>query len=137
MSYAAPGLATRTRYGGFWIRVVASIIDSILLGIVGAIVTITLDSTALESTINTVVGWLYYAGMDSSSRQATLGKSLLGLSVTGLDGGRISFLRATGRHFAKILSALVLLIGFIMVAFTEKKQGLHDMIAGTLVVKST
>ena len=60
----------------------------------------------------------------------------LGMKVTDLAGNRISFLRATGRYFAKIISALILFIGFIMVAFTEKKQGLHDMIAGTLVVRT-
>jgi uncharacterized RDD family membrane protein YckC len=73
--------------------------------------------------------------MESSARQATLGKMALGIVVTDLDGNRIGFGRATGRYFAKILSALILLIGFIMAAFTQKKQGLHDIIAGTLVVK--
>jgi uncharacterized RDD family membrane protein YckC len=74
--------------------------------------------------------------MTSSDRQATVGKIAVGLKVTDLYGQRISFARATGRHFAKILSAMVLFIGYIMVAFTERKQGLHDILAGTLVVKS-
>jgi uncharacterized RDD family membrane protein YckC len=74
--------------------------------------------------------------LESSSMQATLGKMALGLKVTDLNGKQISFGKATGRYFAKIISAIILLIGFIMVAFTEKKQGLHDMIAGTLVVKN-
>jgi uncharacterized RDD family membrane protein YckC len=78
--------------------------------------------------------WLYYAIMESSAWQATIGKRALGIIVTDDHGQRISFGRATGRYFAKILSAIVLLIGYIMAAFTEKKQGLHDMIAGTLVV---
>ncbi len=137
MDYAIPGRAAGTRYGGFWVRFVAFIVDVILIGIVDGILAAVLDSTSLELTIGTVLGWLYYAGMESSSRQATIGKSLLGLRVTGMDGRRISFLRATGRYFATILSALVLFIGYIMVAFTEKKQGLHDLIAGTLVVKGT
>jgi uncharacterized RDD family membrane protein YckC len=59
---------------------------------------------------------------------------VLGLKVTDLEGRRISFLRATARHFAKIVSGMILLIGFIMAGFTERKQALHDMIAGTLVV---
>ncbi len=58
----------------------------------------------------------------------------MGIVVIGLDGQRISFLRATGRYFAKILSALILFIGFLMVAFTARKQALHDIIANTLVV---
>ena len=89
------------------------------------------DNTA--RLITSILTWFYYAGMESSSRQATIGKSIMGIYVTDLDGQRISFLRATGRYFAKILSALILMIGFIMAAFTARKQALHDMIAGTLV----
>jgi uncharacterized RDD family membrane protein YckC len=77
--------------------------------------------------------WLYEAFMESSSYQATLGKMIFGMKVTDLNGNRISFERATGRHFAKWLSAMVLGIGYIMVGFTERKQGLHDLLAGTLV----
>jgi uncharacterized RDD family membrane protein YckC len=79
-------------------------------------------------------GWLYFALMESSSKQGTLGKMALSIVVTDVNGNRITFGRATGRYFGKILSGLILYIGYIMVAFTEKKQGLHDMIAGTLVV---
>lgn len=118
---------------GLWERFVAFLIDSILLGIIGAILTALVDETT-SSTIATLLGWLYYAGMESSSRQATLGKSLMGIYVAGLDGQRISFLRATGRYFAKILSALILMIGFLMAAFTARKQALHDKIASTLVL---
>jgi uncharacterized RDD family membrane protein YckC len=82
-----------------------------------------------------LVAWLYWAQMESSPWQATLGKKLLGLKVTDLRGRRISFPRATGRHFAKNISALILLIGFLMAGFTEKKQTLHDMIARCLVVR--
>ena len=134
MAYAASGVVSRVEYAGFWIRVVAAIIDGIIVGIVGGILRAVLDDN-LAGLINVIVGLAYYAGMESSARQATFGKSLLGMKVTDLDGNRISFLRATGRYFAKIISAFILLIGFIMVAFTEKKQGLHDMIASTLVVK--
>ncbi|MDX6593454.1 MAG: hypothetical protein QOJ13_2650 [Gaiellales bacterium] len=65
---------------------------------------------------------------------ATLGRRALGIKVTDVEGNRITFARATGRYFAKILSALTLLIGYIMAAFTARKQALHDLIAGTLVV---
>lgn len=71
--------------------------------------------------------------MLSSARQATLGKMALRLRVTDLDGNRISFGRASARHFAKYLSGLILAIGYIMAAFTERHQALHDMVAGTLV----
>jgi uncharacterized RDD family membrane protein YckC len=85
--------------------------------------------------IRTVLNWLYYALLESSTWQATLGKKALGLEVTDVEGRRISFGRATGRFFAKIISALILFIGFIMAGFTERKQALHDMIAGTLVIR--
>jgi Tfp pilus assembly major pilin PilA len=74
--------------------------------------------------------------MQSSSRQATLGKMALGIKVTSAEGERISFLRATGRYFATILSGLILMIGYLLAAFTQRKQALHDMIAGTLVVRA-
>lgn len=82
-----------------------------------------------------VVPWLYYAGMESSAQQATLGKLAVGMKVTDLTGRRISFLRATGRYFAKLISALTLCIGYAMVAFTARRQALHDKIAETLVVR--
>jgi uncharacterized RDD family membrane protein YckC len=78
--------------------------------------------------------WLYFALMESSAKQATLGKMALGIIVTDANGNRLSFGRATGRYFAKIISGAIFCIGYLMAAFTEKKQGLHDMIAGTLVV---
>jgi uncharacterized RDD family membrane protein YckC len=83
-----------------------------------------------------VLNWLYFAVLESSSMQGTLGKKALGMIVTDLDGAPIGFGRATGRYFAKILSALIMMIGFVMVAFTARKQGLHDLIAGTLVHKA-
>lgn len=86
------------------------------------------------SLISIVVQWLYFALMESSSKQATLGKMALGIIVTDLDGNRISFGRASGRYFGKILSGLILCIGYIMAGFSEKKQALHDMIAGCLVI---
>ncbi|BCN93891.1 hypothetical protein THMIRHAM_16760 [Thiomicrorhabdus immobilis] len=139
-------------YGGFWKRVAAYIIDWLILMLLSFVLMIIMgvflafkgldpeDETAMlgvslmGNLITLMLTWFYYAGMESSSKQGTFGKSLLGMKVTDLNGGRISFLRASARYFSKILSALLLFIGFIMVAFTEKKQGLHDMIAATLVV---
>ena len=82
-----------------------------------------------------VLTWLYYALLESSSWQATLGKKALGLEVTDLAGSRISFGRATGRYFARWISNMTLAIGYIMAGFTEKKQALHDILAGTLVIR--
>ena len=81
-----------------------------------------------------IIQWLYHAIMESSAKQGTVGKMILNLRVVDLLGNRISFGRATGRFFGKILSGLILNIGYIMAAFTEKKQALHDMLAGCLVI---
>ncbi len=90
---------------------------------------------SIVSWIINIIGiWLYHALMESSRWQATPGKLALGIRVTDLNGHRISFGRATGRHFGKIVSSIPLLIGWIMAAFTEKKQALHDMMAGCLVI---
>lgn len=134
-------------YAGFWRRVVAAILDGLVVSIVTVPLTLALGggddigsgsgmySSPAASSISIVLGWLYAALMESSSKQATLGKMAMGIIVTDLAGRRIGFGKATGRHFAKILSALILGIGFLMVAFTQRKQGLHDILAGTLVVK--
>ncbi|WP_084151598.1 RDD family protein [Thiomicrorhabdus sp. Milos-T2] len=139
-------------YGGFWKRLGAYIIDWLILAVISVLLMIMLgvylaylgknpDNEAammgvslIGNLVTLFIAWFYYAGMESSSKQATYGKSLLGMKVTDLHGERISFLRASVRYFSKILSVLILFIGFIMIAFTSKKQGLHDMIASTLVV---
>ena len=82
-----------------------------------------------------VLQWLYYSLMESSKYQGTLGKIALNIKVTNYYGERITFIRATGRYFGKILSGLILMIGYIMAGITEKKQALHDIMAETLVVK--
>jgi len=139
-SVAAPILS----YAGFWIRVVATLIDGFILGIglalLGAVTG--LDFFAddpdqiswLAIAVQFVVEWLYEAGLTASPLQGTLGKRSLGLRVVTEQGERISFARSTGRFLAKIVSALLLLVGFLMVAFTARKRGLHDMLAGTLVI---
>jgi len=81
-------------------------------------------------------GWLYCAGCESSAWQATLGKRLLGIAVTDENGERISFVRASCRHLAKVLSALPLLIGYLITPFTARKQALHDLISRSLVVNA-
>jgi uncharacterized RDD family membrane protein YckC len=82
------------------------------------------------------LAWLYFAKLESGPARATYGKRVMGLRVTDLAGERIGFGRATGRFFGKFVSGLTFYIGFIMAAFTERKQALHDMIAGTLVVRN-
>jgi len=119
-------------YAGFWKRFAALLIDSIVVSAASGILTAVTFGMAWFSIF--LLPWVYEAIMLSSEKQATLGKMVLGIAVTDLNGGRINFARATGRHFAKWISALILGIGFLMAAFTERKQALHDMIADTLVV---
>jgi len=144
---AQPAGAAQVAYGGFWIRLVAYIIDAILISLVFGVVTAIFgvrymdmdDMSQIDPTVNLLslaVAWLYFALMESSERGATVGKMAMGLRVVTDDGRRLSFMNATGRYFAKILSALIFCIGFIMIAFTERKRGLHDMIASTLVIKT-
>jgi uncharacterized RDD family membrane protein YckC len=160
--YAPSAVAVRgATYAGFWLRFVAFIIDFIIIAVgttpvrfaLGAIFGVRIglfgsraaDPSAmiagmlpilmLSLLINTIINWLYFAFSESSSWQATLGKKALGLEVTDMDGHRVSFARASGRFFAKYISAATLLIGYIIAGFTEKKQALHDLLAGTLVVK--
>lgn len=134
-------------YAGFWTRVLASIIDTVIVqicaGLVGGIVGAVYGAGGgsvegagvLGFFIGLLGGWFYYAIMESSPKQATLGKMAMEIYVADLDGNRITFAKATGRYFAKILSGLVLLVGYIMAAFTDKKQALHDKLAGTLVLQ--
>jgi uncharacterized RDD family membrane protein YckC len=123
-------------YAGFWARFLAMVIDAIVVSVATGIVSAASFGVATIAVV--FCGpWLYEAFMLSSEWQATVGKRAMSIVVTGADGGRISFARATGRHFAKWISGLILFIGFIMAAFTEKRQGLHDMIAETLVVNRT
>ena len=144
---AQPAGTAQVAYGGFWIRLVAYIIDAILISLVLGVVTSIFgisymnmdDVSKIDPTLNLLslaVAWLYFALMESSERGATVGKMAMGLRVVTNDGKRLSFMNATGRYFAKILSALILCIGFIMIGFTERKRGLHDMIASTLVIKT-
>jgi uncharacterized RDD family membrane protein YckC len=145
-------------YGGFWIRLLAFMIDRILLSIVFTPFALVFMLPFIRSAIRgemdegppawvfttlpllvlaaILLQWLYDALLTSSSWQATVGKRVVKLKVTDMEGNRISFGRATGRFFAKILSGMMCNIGFIMAAFTERKQALHDMIAGTLVWKA-
>jgi len=128
----------------FWQRFVAWLIDSLLVGFMINLISIALlflGTRYAEATLLTevpvvqfILAWIYWAYAESSIKQATLGKRAMGIIITNMQGGRISFWRASGRFFCKILSAMILMIGFLMPIFTEKKQALHDMIAECLVV---
>jgi len=151
-TYHAVAPVAGAGYGGFWIRVVAFIIDGIILRVVVAPVGMIFGGLGMAGMMSgiphaglhilgggiTIIlfvfgSWLYKAFMESSSYQATLGKMIFGMKVTDLNGNRISFERATGRHFAKWLSLMIFGIGYIMVGLTDRKQGLHDLLVGTLV----
>jgi uncharacterized RDD family membrane protein YckC len=85
--------------------------------------------------IGVIISWLYYALMESSPTQGTLGKMVCAIKVTDTNGQRISFARATGRFFGRYLSVFTFGIGFLIIAFTERKQALHDLVASTLIVR--
>lgn len=154
-----PGMPASTnavpaRFGGFWIRFVAVVIDGILVEALVLPVAFLAGGMAILTGTN--IGgmahgfnfapfifagilaffgnWIYEASMESSALQATVGKMIFGLKVIDLQGRRISFARATGRHFAKIASSMILCLGYIIAGFTARKQALHDMLASTLVV---
>ncbi len=128
------------KYAGFWLRVVAAIIDGILLQVAAYIVSFGIGAQPMggsgrSGAVMLLIGIAYYIFMEGSQYQGTLGKMALGIKVTDLNGKRISYGRATGRYFAKFLSAIILGIGYMMAGWTQKKQALHDMVAGTLVVR--
>ena len=114
-----------------------------------AIAELHMDLTALNERINDInaeslgyglvfslgMTWIYYAVSEASRIQGTLGKLAVGIKVTDLNGNRIGLFRASGRYFAKYISATIIGIGYVMVAFTKRKQGLHDMMAGCLVIR--
>lgn len=120
-------------YAGFWKRAVAFLIDAIIVGVIIGVSDL-IFAEWLAGLIGVVAGWLYWAGMESSARQATIGKQVMNIYVTDLFGQRISFMRATGRYLGKILSGMILLIGYFMAGFTARKQALHDILANTLVL---
>jgi uncharacterized RDD family membrane protein YckC len=157
--------ASNVTYAGFWLRFVAHLVDNLLVGFVavalfipffvlmgGAAILVSFPRdgghpepaqvAAFLALIFSFVGiaiilqWLYYAYLESGEKQATWGKQMLCLYVTDLSGNRISFGRASGRFFAKMITALIpLWIGYIMAGFTERRQALHDMIASCLVLR--
>ncbi|HEY6923715.1 MAG TPA: RDD family protein [Steroidobacteraceae bacterium] len=128
-------------YAGFWRRAGAWFLDYIivLVGylVLAAVMKVILPQRLAEllmTLLSLVAGWLYCACMESSSGQATLGKRAVGIKVTDLQGRRIGFGQASGRYFAHIVSDLTMGVGYVVAAFSKKRQTVHDMIAMTLVV---
>src|SRR5688572_7959712 len=143
---------TNAQYAGFWRRFGALLIDILILSIpTYFLATLLGDNTndyvnrtgdevevqyfTIYNVVSFLVNWLYFALLESSARQATFGKQALGLYVTDTEGRRITFVRATLRYFGKVISSLTIGIGYIMAAFTARKQALHDIIASTLVLR--
>ncbi len=135
-------------YAGFWKRFAAYLIDWVLIVVASGVFVVALDfglglweveeaeglANGLGQLGGVAIAWLYYALMESGPRQATLGKLAIAIRVTDYRGGRIGFGRASGRYFAQILSALPFMIGYLMAGWTRRKQALHDLVAGCLVV---
>ena len=121
---------------GFWIRFVAAIIDSIIVGVGYGILMfamIAIEMYALAMILGFIWALGYHIYFPSSDMMATPGKALLGLKITDESGNKIGVGKAILRYIGYIISALVLYIGFIIVGFTENKRGLHDMVASTRV----
>lgn len=146
-------------FAGFWLRFCAFIADLLIVGLVLGPITFKplLNNVGPQASPKDILAfytggsrqalaiallvqliyWLYYASLESSAWQASLGKKLFGLYVTDLEGKRISFARASGRHFGKLISQFILFFGYLLAGFTPKKQALHDMLAGCLVLRKT
>jgi len=138
----------RNNYGGFWIRFGAYVVDCVVLLIPTLLISFLYragnppknDAEDIFMAFGDVcmdftVWWVYTAVLLSSPWQATVGKKVCGLKVVNHEGNRITFGRATGRYFASVLSVVTLFIGFVMIAWTSKRQALHDLIAETFIVK--
>lgn len=135
------------RYAGFWRRFAAYWIDWFVFFAIelflaaargvplNARQSMEPEEVAKGLLIGLLIGWLYAATFESSPWQATIGKRAMDIYVTNLQGHRLNFVQASGRFFGKVVSAIILGIGFFMIAFTERKQALHDLLAGCLVVR--
>ncbi|WP_258100451.1 RDD family protein [Marinoscillum pacificum] len=154
-----------TNYAGFWLRFVAMIIDYIIIGALQTIVIFPIlgifgidmamnmsngnmsDEQAIAAAfaaistmgsvflVSSLISILYYTILEASKFEATFGKMALGLKVTDTEGRPLDFGKSLLRNLGKIVSQTILFIGYIIAGFTDKKQALHDMIAGALVVK--
>ena|SRR5215472_11618038 len=152
MSSRSPALATTAvsiQYAGLWTRIAAHLIDLLVASLLFSPFELALfylsslkweayvtnpRYTIARCLVSMTVWWLYAALTESSKRQATLGKRSVGVIVTDMRGDRISFRRATARFLGTFLCDLTGAVGYLMAGFTQRKQALHDLIAGTVVV---
>jgi uncharacterized RDD family membrane protein YckC len=125
------------KFAGFWVRFVAFLIDTfVLLIIVKLPISLAFGQNTAANLVISVIDALYFAIFESSSQQATPGKLALGLRVVDDEGNRISFIRALGRYLCKIVSGIILCIGFFMAGWTKEKTALHDLMVSTRVIKA-
>ena len=125
-------LSKKQIYAGFWQRFLAGIIDSIILIVIEVIL---IFIPIIGWILSLFVTWLYFAIQHSSTKQATFGMRALDIKITNENHGKIGFWRATGNFYLTVISALVFFIGFLMIAFTSRKQGFHNLISRTLCIK--
>ena len=123
-------LPVKKRYAGFWWRVLAGLIDNIIL----AIISLALSFMGLPF-IGFFIYWLYFVILQSSEKRSTLGMRVCDIKIHDEHFNKLGFWRLTGRYFATGLSAMILFIGFFMIGFTKRKQGLHDLVARTIHTK--
>jgi uncharacterized RDD family membrane protein YckC len=130
-----PENQTQYEYAGFWIRFVAALIDGIILSMASGVLMLLLGSdSVLANVIGMGIGIAYAVYFETGPSQATLGKQLMNIYIVDENYQKIDSGKSIGRYFAKILSAIILLIGYIMAGFDSKKQALHDKIVKTYVV---
>ncbi len=131
-------------YAGFWQRFGAAFLDGLILAIPNLVISYVAGKVSDDNQITkliygtigqTVIGWLYSALQESGNARATLGKKALGISVVSVNGEKLTFGQASGRYFGKIISALTLLIGYLMMLWDSRSQTLHDKMAGALVIR--
>ncbi len=142
------------QYAGFWLRLIANFFDGLILlilgailgyligffiGSIGAIYNLAINVIEIAAELGgglagLILNWIYFTAFESSTYQATFGKQILGIKVIDIHGQKLSFGKANARYFGKILSTIILFIGFFVAGVHPKKQALHDIIAGTLVI---
>jgi uncharacterized RDD family membrane protein YckC len=126
------------KFAGFWIRLLAYVIDAIILNLLALLPTMLVQMVTQSEYAGLPIGIIfalaYFGGFTSGGWQATPGKRICGIHVIREDGGRVSLALGLGRYLAYFISSLPLAVGFMMIGWTQQKQGLHDMICGTRVV---
>jgi uncharacterized RDD family membrane protein YckC len=129
-------LTAGVEYAGFWMRLIAAIIDGVILFIIDVPISFLIEGTGARFLIGLLVGIVYHVGFWVANDGATPGKMAMGVKVQMANGEPIDVGPALLRYVGLWVSFILLGIGYIMIAFTPQKRGLHDYIAGTVVVKT-